>query len=337
MTILSVDIGYGYTKGITPKDQTLFSSIVGPAEAIRFESDLVAANGRIVALNDVDGRSFFVGEHAELQSASASQTLDVTRTGSIEQKALFYAVASDLVPTNSHTVTVVTGLPVADYDERNKAALREMLTGRHVVKRQGKRQRTFSVETVYTIPQAIGSLFALVLDRRGKLVDSDLAGGRVGIIDVGTLTTNYVTVDRLRYVEVSSDSITTGMSEMLQKVAKDLKREHGLDWGLKLGRVDRAVRERAVEVFGDRLNIAGMVDAHLQSLADTITSRARSLPGWGGSGVDLKAILLTGGGSLELAPYVRRAYPHTRTVGGNPQFANATGYLRAGLRKFSAV
>ncbi len=59
----------------------------------------------------------------------------------------------------------------------------------------------------------------------------------------------------------------------------------------------------------------------MQSLADTITSRARSLPGWGGSGVDLKAVLFTGGGSLELTPYVRRAYPHTRTVDGNPQWS----------------
>ncbi len=332
-TILSIDIGYGYTKGVTPRDQAIFQSLVGPAETIRFESDVIAANGHVVALSDVDGRSFFVGEHAELQSASASQTMDVTRTGSIEQKALFYAVASELVPTNAQTVTVVTGLPVADYDEHNKAKLREMLTSEHVVRRQGKHQRRFTVETVYTIPQAIGSLFALVLDRRGKLVDSDLAGGRVGIIDVGTLTTNYVTVDRLHYVEVSSDSITTGMAEMLQKVAKDLKREYELDWKEKLGRVDRAVRERVVEIYGDRVNIAGLVDTHLDTIARKIGSKAQSL--WG-TGVDLKAVLLTGGGSLELAPYVRRIYPHTRTVGGNPQFANVTGYLRAGLRKFAS-
>ena len=82
------------------------------------------------------------------------------------------------------------------------------------------------------------------------------------------------------------------------------------------------------------MNIAGLVDPHLDDIARKIGSKAQSL--WG-TGVDLKAVLLTGGGSLELAPYVRRIYPHTRTVGGNPQFANATGYLRAGLRKFSAV
>jgi len=328
--VLAIDIGYGYTKAMTARTQTLIPSMVGPAEAIRFESDVIAENGKGIAL-EVNGRAFFVGEQAEVQSASASQTLDVTRTGSIEQKALFYAVASELVKTTTTAVAVFTGLPVLDYDARHEADLQAMFQGEHSIKRTGKRTRRFVVEGVYVVPQAMGSLYALVLDKRGQLVDGDLAGGRVGIVDIGTLTTNFVLVDRLRYVETGSDSITTGMAEMLQKVAKDLKREHDLDWGLQLSRVDRAVRERAVEVYGGRVNIAGLVDAHLDALADTIVSRARTL--WG-TAADLKAIVLTGGGSLELASHVRKAYTHTRTVGGDPQFANVTGFLRAGLRRF---
>ena len=328
--VLAIDTGFGYTKAMTNRAQVIIPSLVGPAEAIRFESDVIAANGHGITVK-VDGRWYFVGEQAELQSASASQTLDTTRTGSAEQKALFYAAASSLVKTTTDQVAVVTGLPVGDYDARNKTALKDMLTGQHIVERRGKRTRHFDVTNVYIVPQAIGSLFALVLDKRGKLTDGDLASGRVGIVDIGTLTTNFILADRLRYVEHSSDSITSGMSEALQKVAKDLKREHGLDWGLQLGKVDQAVRARSVEVYGDRVNIAGLVAPHIEALADTIVSKARSL--WG-AGVDIKAVVLTGGGSLELSPYVRKAYPHTRTVGGDPQFANVTGYLRAGLRKF---
>ena len=329
--VLALDIGYGYTKAMTNRAQFFTASLVGPAETIRFESDVIAANGRGITL-EVDGRLYFVGEQAELQSASASQTLDATRTGSAEQKALFYAAASELVKTTTDQVSVVTGLPVSDYDARNKTALKDMLTGQHVVARRGKRTRRFTVSNVYIIPQAVGSLFALVLDRRGKLADGDLASGRVGIIDIGTLTTNFILADRLRYVEHLSNSVKSGMSEALRKVAKDLKRDYGLDWSLQLGKVDQAVRERAVEVYGDHVNIAALVDPHLEALADTIVSKARSL--WG-AGVDLNSVVVTGGGSLELSPYVRKAYPHTRTVGGDPQFANCTGYLRAGLRKFA--
>jgi len=331
--VLAVDIGYGWSKGLTLHAQpALIPSLVGPAEAIRYESDVILANGHGIAV-EVGGRWYFVGEQAELQSASRSQTLDVTRTGSVEQKALFYALASELLPTNVDRVAVVSGLPVADYDDKHKATLRDMLKGTHTVKRQGKRERCFDVVGVHTMPQAMGSLFALVLDRRGQLVDGDLAAGRVGIVDVGTLTTNYILVDRLRYVEVDSDSITSGMSESLQKIAKDLKRDYGFDWTLQLGKVDRAVRARTVEPFGDPVNISHLVDPHLAELAETIVSHARSL--WS-AGVELKAVVLTGGGSLEMAPYFRKVYPHVRMVGGDPQFANVTGYLRAGLRKFGA-
>lgn len=328
--VLALDIGYGYTKGLTNRARALIPSMVGPAEAIRFESDVMAENGRGIAL-EVNGRGFFVGEQAEVQSASASQTLDVTRTGSTEQKALFYAVASELLRTSDTSVAVVTGLPVSDFDDRHKKELRAMLKGDHTVKRGGKRKRRFVVDGVYIVPQAMGSLYALVLDRHGKLVNGDLAGGRVGIVDVGTLTTNYILVDRLRYVETGSNSITTGMAEMLQKVAKDLKREHDLDWTLQLSKVDRAVRDRAVDAYGARVNVAGLVNPHLEALADTIVSQARTL--WGAA-AELKAVVLTGGGSLELAPYIRKVYPHTRTVGDEPQFANVVGYLRAGLRRF---
>jgi len=330
-TVLGLDIGYGYTKGMTTRGQTVIPSLVGPAEAIRYESDVVEENGHGVAVQ-VGDRMRFVGEYASVQSASASQTLDVTRTGSDEQKALFYAVASELVRTKDDRLAVVSGLPVADFDDRNKDALRAMLQGDHEVRRRGKRARRFTVGGVYVVPQAMGSLFALVLDRRGQLVDGDLARGRVGIVDVGTLTTNYILVDRLRYVETGSDSVTSGMSEMLGKVAKDLKREHGLDWALQLGLVDQAVRARSVEVYGAPVNIAGLVQPHLEALAETIVSRARSL--WG-IGADLRAVVVTGGGSNELVPYIRKAYPqNTRTAGGDPQLTNCLGFLRAGVRRF---
>jgi plasmid segregation protein ParM len=306
--VLAVDIGFGWSKALTLHGQALIPSLVGPAEAIRYESDVIPANGHGIAV-EVDGRWYFVGEQAELQSASRSQTLDGSRTGSAEHKALFYALASELLATTAGEVAVVSGLPVADYDEKGKATLRDMLKGAHVVKRQGKRERRFEVTGVHTMPQAMGSLFALVLDRRGQLADGDLAGARVGIVDVGTLTTNYILVDRLRYV----------------------KREYGFDWTLQLGKVDQAVRVRTVEPYGDPVNISHLVEPHLEALADTIISHARSL--WS-TGVELKAVVLAGGGSVELAPYMRKVYPHTRTVGGDPQFANVTGYLRAGLRKF---
>ena len=66
---LALDTGFGWTKGQTTSGQVIFPSLVGPAEAIRFESDVIAANGHGIAV-EVDGKWYFVGEQAELQSAS---------------------------------------------------------------------------------------------------------------------------------------------------------------------------------------------------------------------------------------------------------------------------
>lgn len=327
--ILGLDFGYGFTKGLTTDRRALFRSIVGPAEQIRFESDLHRQNGSAISVQ-VNGRWHFVGDYASLQSSSAAQTLDPTRTGSEEQLCLFHAAASDLVQTNDDEIAVVSGLPVADFDEYNKDLLRAMLTGDHLVEREGKRPRRFTVTGVYLVPQAMGALFALILDRNGQIVDGDLAAGRVAIVDVGTLTTNFVLVDRLRYIETGSASIQAGMSEVLTKIAKDLKRDHGLDWTLHLDRVDEAARARSVELYGQPVSIAHLVDEHARDLAETVIARARSL--WG-SGVDLRAVVVAGGGAHLLAPHLADAYRHTRPV-DDPQWANVTGYLRAGLRRF---
>lgn len=326
--LLAIDIGFGWTKVVTVRNRLLLPSLVGPAETIRFQSDVVD-NSRGIAV-EVDGQQLFVGEQAELQSASTRQTLDVSRTGSIEQKALFYAASSELVRTNDTDITVITGLPVGDFNHTNKTKLQEMLLGEHTVERSGKRPRQFTVSEVHIIPQGVGSLFYLVLDRQGKLIDSDLSAGRVGIIDVGTLTTNYILSDRLRYVEVDSDSITTGTAEALRKIAKELRDAYGLDWVLQLGKVDQAVRAGRVEVQGRPTEITTIVKGHFDAIAETIVAHARTL--WG-AGVELKAVVVTGGGSHQLTPSIANAFPHTRTSGSDPQFANVVGYLRAGLRR----
>jgi len=336
MKVLAADFGFGYVKALALGYKPLcIPSLVGPAEYDRFpDDDVVPENGHSTASIkvEVDGRWFYVGELAGLQSASRSQTLDPTRTGSTEQKALFHGVASELVRTTDQEIVVICGLPVLDFDERNKAALSKMLRGPHEVKREGRHARAFEVIEVYPMPQALGTLYGLVLDRHGKLVDGDLADGRVGIVDPGHGTTNFILVDRMRYVETGSGSMQSGMSEALVKIAKDLKREYGLDWTNNLTRVDReAVRMRTVEVKGVPVNVAHIVTPHLADLADTLISKARSL--WG-EGEDLRTVVLTGGGQVEMAQYFRQVYNHLRLPGGDPQFCNVVGFLRAGIRRF---
>ena len=333
MTVLAIDIGYGYTKAMVPGQpawQCL--SMVGPAVDVRYEGDVSATSQEMTV--KVDDRWYFVGKRALEQSPNARQTLAVTKVGGVEQKAQFYAAAGQLMKTTVDEVAVITGLPVADYTPDKKSRLKEMLLGHHVVERPRKWTREFDVIDVHVLPQGIGALYAMALDRHGHVsrANQDLFGGLVAIMDVGWLTTNLILAEELRYVEQGSNSITVGIGKVLRGVGKDLKREYDLEWTLQLGRLDRAVREREVEVYGERLDIAHLVGPHLEDVAEAIMAAAQSLPGWGG-GAGLRAVVLTGGGSYLLGEYVRRVYPHTRSSSERPELDNVTGYLRAGVRR----
>jgi PRTRC genetic system protein D len=327
--ILALDTGFGWSKGLTRRRHGLIPSLVGPAETIRFNTGL-SRNGHARAV-EVDGQWFFVGEQAEQQSAATRQTLDASRTGSLEQKALFYALAADLLRPADRNLALITGLPVGDFTDDHKQRLRRLMLGEHQLRRQGKHERRFTVSQLLIIPQAMGSLYAMVLDRHGRLGDTELASGSVAAIDIGTLTTNYVLCDRLQYIEPASDSIRVGISTALRHIARDWRDEFGLDWTQQLGKVDRALRTGQLELQGRPLDITDRVQPRLQAVAETIISHAHSL--WG-RGQELRAVIATGGGALLLAPFLEASFPHLRRVEGDPQLANVTGYLRIGLRRF---
>jgi PRTRC genetic system protein D len=331
--VFAIDIGFGWTKAmVAGKPPFVYLSVVGPAIDVRYEGG-IGTNSEGIAVK-VDGRRYFVGKRALRQSPGARQTLDTAKVGDIDQKIQFYAAASELIKTTVGDVIVITGLPVADYNASKKKALRDVLEGEHVVEREGKWTRTFRVGDVHILPQGIGALYALALDHRGRINgrNRELLHGRVGIVDVGMLTTNFVLIEDLQFIEQSSNSITTGIGSVLRSVAKDLKDEYDLDWTRQLGRVDEAVRDRQVMVYGETRDVSHIVDPHLHDTAEAIVKAVQSLPGWG-SGVDLKAVILTGGGSHLLGGTIGEAYPQSR-VCEEPQMANVTGYLRSGIRRW---
>ena len=331
-TILALDMGRGYTKALTSTGgRALFSSTIAPAESGRYESGL--GSDDLIEV-DVDGVSYWVGRKAEVHSTTTMQTLDSARNGSLEEKVLFYAAASQAIKTTEADVAIVTGLPLTDYTKENRARLRALLVGAHDIKAKGKPRRKFAVGKVLIVPQGVGALYALVLDRNGEVTDPTLADARVGLIDVGRYTVNFALFDSLQYVEASSDTIPHGMHEVLTRVAKDLKTQYGLDWTDRLTEVDRAVRARSVTVKGVVYGISDIVDAHVVPLADSIVSHARGLSLWRAGGAELRSVVVAGGGSGELMPYVVKAFSHARVAEGDPQLANVTGYLRVGLLRF---
>lgn len=331
--VIGLDIGYGFTKVTDGAREICFASVVGKAERIRYRSDLAredgAGSGMVLITEEGE---CFVGELALLQSRLRWTLLDRSRVG--ERSARLLAIAALCAvtdPDGEAKLDLVTGLPVSWYGD--KEVLTSALQGRHVVRyRIGEKERIarLDVGRVLVVPQPFGSLFSRIIDDEGVLVDEELAGGRVGVIDIGTYTTDYILVDRLRYVERGSGSIPSGLSQAYRLLAQAIEDRWGLT--LALHEVDRVVRDGAVRVFGMQEPIADLTKPIFSALAEEVLAEAISL--WG-DGRDLDAVLVTGGGAAVIGDRVARRFPHAQLL-GDPAMANVRGFWRYGQRKFGA-
>jgi plasmid segregation protein ParM len=331
--IVGMDIGYGYTKAVGEDAQVVFPSVIGKAERIRYESDLhsqfVSHDGLGIALITEEGDRF-VGELALLQSRVQWTLLDRSRVEDPSARLLFLAALSELVGERQvdREFRVVTGLPVKWYADRDKVV--SQFQGKHLVRRINGHQvvQRFSVTNVLVVPQPFGSLFEVILGARGQIVNEDLARGRLGVIDIGTYTTDYVLVNGLRYIEKGSGSISTGMSKAYQLIGRSLLDTFGLD--MRLHEVDRVVRDGVVTVYGEERHIDWLTTPVLDAVSEEVLAHARAL--WS-DGRDLKAILVTGGGAIALGEQIRRHYPHARLL-DDAAMANVRGFCKYGRRRW---
>ena len=321
--ILSIDIGYGYTKGVGPDGLRFsFPSVIGNAEDVRFAANLISGERALpVQYND---RRFFYGKQAILQSRIQSAIFDRSRIHDQTYKMLFVAALVEAVQVtpDSTRVKVVTGLPVGFFGDRDDVI--KAFEGTHQV--TADRPLKFAVESVYVAPQPFGSLFRELLNDQGKIVNNDIERGRIGIIDVGTFTTDFVVSDELRYVQRLSGSIPIGWGQVANQVQQALGDLFRLE--LLPHEVDQAVQAMEVRVRGEPVSLEPLVEPVIAEIRTAVIARARDL--WG-EATQLDAILVSGGGGPYLYDAIHGVYPHARLL-DNAFWANAEGLYRFGQR-----
>jgi plasmid segregation protein ParM len=321
--ILSIDIGYGYTKGVGPDGLHFsFPSVIGTAEEIRFATDLIRG-GEVRPVKYGNWR-FFYGEQAVLQSRVQSTIFDRSRVRDHTYKMLFIAALVELAKfmPDAERIKVVTGLPVGFFGDRSEVV--KSFEGVYQV--TAERKIKFAVESVVVAPQPFGSLFQELLNKQGKIVNNSVEKGRVGIVDVGTYTTDFVVSDELRYVQRLSGSVRIGWSKVISQVQQALGDLYRLE--LMPHEVDRAVQAREVRVRGEPVSLEPLIEPAVTDIQTAIIARARDL--WG-EGTSLDMVLVSGGGGPHLYDVIHDVYPHARLL-DNAFWANAEGLYRFGQR-----
>jgi plasmid segregation protein ParM len=312
---IGLDIGYSATKTVSGRRQVTFPSAVGTPEKARFS---LGDNGSIVL---VQPEHIQVGEGAVQQSRFLRRREDRKWVFGDEWYALFLAALTEVTKATRAEVHIVTGLPVAFFDDRR--AMRDRLLGTHRVQREGRHAQALDVVECRVIPQPFGALLATCLDDKGRVVDEDLATGAVGVIDTGGKTTNLLSVSRLSEISRETASVNVGTWDAVRAVREWLN-GYCPELELRDHQVIDAIIARQVRYYGQSVDLSEVVDAALAPLAEQVLAEATQL--WNGAAA-LDAILVSGGGAHLLGTYIRNHFPHARVV-EEPVFANALGFWR---------
>ncbi|MCP3944596.1 MAG: ParM/StbA family protein [Desulfobacteraceae bacterium] len=334
MEIVGIDVGFGYTKASNGKDSVLFKSLIGDATDIQFRSFLgedTSTSNLHITLND---KSYFLGSYAEEQSNIPEFTLNQEKL--IENFVKILAItAAGLCTNSSGPINVVTGLPVG-YLKRDSRRLKEMIQGTHEITYHnvdGKDEtKRVHIDKIQVIPQPIGSIFNLIFNDSGKITDKKLALQKLGVVDIGFKTSDFSIFDHLRYIERGSSTMDTGISKCFNVFANKLRQESNIN--IELYRIFKFVATGMIKIKGKEYNITNLKKRVYTHAAAAIAADLNRL--WENDW-DIDSIILSGGGSVELAEYLSpniegNVIPIPNNI--DARFNNVQGYCKFGKYKW---
>ncbi len=314
---IGIDVGYGYTKVVTTHSSIIFPSRVGPARELSYSlKEGTDVMGETV---EYEGERYFVGEKA--RHSDVTYTL-MTR-GWIESKmygalltsALTRAMNGRYALADPEEIIIVTGLPV-DY-MRDKTKAEESL---------GKACDGIGLRItgINIIPQPFGSFFDMFYDNNGDIAGSAPFLKRIGIVDIGYHTTDYILIEEAqRNIEKASGSVPTGAHEIYDIVARELKNMFDRDT-VTAEEAEHCVKTKHYKVSGQNKDMGTLVGRVLSQVGQKITGIVKSK--WNLEG-EIDIVLLTGGGAALIQPHIS-SIAHTHFLINEPQMANARGYYK---------
>jgi plasmid segregation protein ParM len=315
--IVSDDIGNGFVKSKSATATATFPSVIATEQgALSFEG----FNSGDDFVIEFEGTRYAIGETAWKLGRMRATAMDRSRIDSDFYRILF-AASLMAVARKSGPATVVLSLPVLWYSSRSQ--VKEKLAGTYVVCYRGRRY-TFEVDkaTMQIIPEGFGTLAGVVLSKEAPEDLKQLARGRVGVVDVGTKTTDLMLFDQMELIPAKSGGIDSALSDVWRSVKEEIAKAHGRT--LELHEVDQAISDGYFMQKGKEQPIKDMAERAMHALASAVAGEIVGL--WSG-GQEVDAILLTGGGAKYIKPYLTFGHEHVIRKG---HLANAEGgYLFA--------
>jgi hypothetical protein len=309
---LSVDLGNGYTKVISSNRRHSFPSVISVEDETAREFEARGLSGNRDFIIEYAGRRWAIGETVQTHGLLPVAIAHRTRIQHEYYKVLF-AASLAISFLRTATVHATVSLPPGAYWDRE--AQKDALAGEYQIGFGGSPNTyTYTVprDRLRVLPEGFGTAALFCLDRKGQVRDSWLFGSSVGIVDVGTYTTDFVMLDNMKLVRHGTDSFPHALHDIHTRL-RTYVASQGVN--LDIHEADGVLREGYFLKGGERQSITVQRESWTAELAQAITAQLRTV--WNG-GDAVEHILITGGGTSYVAPHIEQEFSHARHFESDP-------------------
>lgn len=196
--LVAVDTGRSGTKVMTDGMREYFPSVLGEYRELKLERKM----RRTDMVVKYAGQRYYVGDVARDESVSGAQLM-TTSKAHMDTK-IFALTALHRVLENGSALFVVTGEPIDNHTAGEKLRMKQLLLGTHEITVNGEYKR-FDVVRVEVAAECATVGWAL---RRP---------GRYHVVDAGSRTVNFATMEQGRWIDRLSGSLDFGL-ETVQNI-----------------------------------------------------------------------------------------------------------------------
>jgi plasmid segregation protein ParM len=320
--LVAIDDGYAQTKlvGESP-DGTLTKFMTrSSVRSGRYGLVSLSGTGGIGSYETEEGETFTVSEDIESEGTQFDSFHVSTMNRVLVNHALMAAGYS------GKSVRLITGLPVADYffdglrDEEKIAAKRaNLLKG---VANTASNHPVAKLVGVRVGCQAVAAFVDYYLDDQYN--ERDVPVGKVAVVDVGGRTTDVAMIrNGSEFDDAVSGTANLGVLDVYKSLSKAVRTHFRTRDEYPLTVLDAAVRSKTITLWGEKHDIAALVDDVVQEQEVKI---AREVERRLGTASSVDRVLFVGGGSALFANIA--SHFKNGQMAPDPEFANARGLFK---------
>jgi hypothetical protein len=319
--LFAFDLGNGYSKLRTVDRTVEFRSIYGKLSR---RNTLINLADQLVI--DLDGTQRYVfGDDVRLLCDSEPTALTSRIRYTSDMYRLFFASAfwkvfGHLAGEGILYPRGVLSIPVGEFNVQKDKEVRQLLQGDYAI--NGLNGATLHVQMqpqdLIIIPEGQGTFWDMAFAPDGTMLERYIKGS-TAVVDIGYYTTDIVLLQEGIYVVGGAQSSDIGIGNVAAAVLEDLRRQGA--YGLDIWQLDEMLSQPRLEINGQTYDTSISVHNELVTLTERIMNFANSTL----RGKNIRNVILTGGGSQLVYPYLNKALLPNWLLAVNPRRGNVDG------------